>query len=348
IVSGEFVDFFQSTKLDTELLDKLKVTLVSLKAVLNDAAEKQITNPAVKQWLNMLLDGVFEADALFDEINTEALRCKVEANQNLGLKSGVSNNFWNVTPTSSVVGDESAISGRDDDRKKLKEFLLSEDGSGGDGRKIGVISIVGMGGLGKTTLAKLLYNDPEVKEKFEVRGWAHVSKDLDVVAVTKTLLESVTSETITASDSNKLQVQLQQRLSNKKFLLVLDDMWHGRYVGWNSMNDIFNVGKMGSKIIITTRDERVLLPMQTFYVHRLRSLEPEDCWSLLARHAFVASNNQQRSNLEEIGREIAKKCDGLPLTAVALGGLLRTNLSEYYWNDVLKSSIWDLTKLEKA
>ncbi|CAJ2638796.1 unnamed protein product [Trifolium pratense] len=223
---------------------------------------------------------------------------------------------------------------------------MSEDGSDG-GSNVGVISIVGMGGLGKTTLAKLLYNDHEVKEKFEVRGWAHVSKDLDLVTVTKALLESVTSQTTTAGDLNILQVQLQQSLSNKKFLLVLDDIWYGRYVGWNSMNDIFNVGEMGSKIIITTRDERVALPMQTFlYVHRLRCLETEDSWSLLAKHALVPNNYQQRSNLENIGKEIAKKCDGLPLAAVALGGLLRTKLSQDYWSDVLKSSIWELTNDE--
>ncbi|MCH87863.1 CC-NBS-LRR resistance protein, partial [Trifolium medium] len=305
---------------------------------------KQITNPAVKEWLNMLHDAVFEADHLFDEINTEALRCKVEAdNQNLGLKENVSSGVWNITPTSSVLVDESAIYGRDNDRKKLKEFLLSKDDGGS---KLGVISIVGMGGLGKTTLAKVLYNDHEVKDKFKVRGWVHVSKDLDVVTVTKSLLESVTSKRNDTDDLNILQVQLQKCLSNTKFLLVLDDIWYEKYVDcWNNLTDIFNVGEMGSKIIITTRDERVALPMQTFlYVHHLRSLDTEDCWFLLARHAFVvASNYQQQPNLEKIGREIAKKCNGLPLAAVALGGLLRTKLSQDYWNDALKSSIWELT-----
>ncbi|WJX30679.1 hypothetical protein P8452_19191 [Trifolium repens] len=172
IVFPQFVDFYQSMKLDVPLLEKLKITLVSLEAVLNDAEEKQITNPAVKEWLNMLNDAVFDADHLFDEINTEALRCKVEAdqvlkklysrrfnrkiysklkklferlehlrNQNLGLKEVSSDSVWYGTPTSSVVGDESAIYGRDDDKKKLKEFLMSEDGSDG-GSKVGVISIV--------------------------------------------------------------------------------------------------------------------------------------------------------------------------------------------------------------
>ncbi|XP_058721528.1 putative disease resistance RPP13-like protein 1 [Vicia villosa] len=379
IASGEFVTLFRRTKLNDELLDKLNVSLLSLQSVLYDAEDKQITNPAVKKWLEMLQDAVFQADQLFDELNTEALRCQAEGgqvlnkflsyfkrfnkkinsklqklfgrlehlrNQNLGLKEGVSSCVRNITPTSPFLGDESAIYGRDDDIKKLKEFLLSEDGYD-SGNKIGVISIVGMGGLGKTTLAKLLYHDRDVKEKFEVSGWAHIPKDFDVVTITKTILKSVTSGTITETDLVKLEDQLQQSLSNKKFLLVLDDIWYGNYVGWNSLSGIFNVGQIGSKIIITTRDVRVALPKQkSVYVHHLRSLETEDSWSLLAQHAFVETNYQQHPNLEITGREISKKIGGLPLAAVALGGILRTNLSQDHWNDVLNSSIWEHTNDE--
>ncbi|CAI8595989.1 unnamed protein product [Vicia faba] len=379
VVSGEFLDLFRRTKLDVDLLEKLEITLLSLQSVLHDAEDKQIANPAVKKWLEMLQDAVFEADYLFDELNTQALRCQAEGgqvlnkflsyfkrfnkkinsklqklfgrlehlkDQNLGLKEGDSNCVWNATPTSPFLGDESAIYGRDDDRKKLEEFLLLEYGCD-SGSKIGVISIVGMGGLGKTTLAKLLYNDPRVKEMFEVEGWAHIPKDFNVATVTKTILESVTLDTSTDTNLLKLQVQLQQSLSNKKFLLVLDDMWYGNYVGWNSLIDIFNVGQNGSKIIITTRDERVVLPtLKYLCVHHLRSLETEDSWSLLARHAFVETNYQQHPNLEIIGREIAKKCGGLPLAAVALGGILRTNLSQDHWNDVLNNSIWENTNDE--
>ncbi|XP_058721590.1 putative disease resistance RPP13-like protein 1 [Vicia villosa] len=375
IVSSEFLDLFRRTKLDVELLDKLEITLLSLQSVLYDAEDKQITNPAVKKWLEMLQDAVFEADQLFDELNTEALRCKAEGgqvlnkflsyfkrfnkkinsklqklferlehlrNQNLGLKETVSSGVWSITPTSPFLGDESAIYGRDDDKKKLKEFLLSEDGCDG-GSKIGVISIVGMGGLGKTTHANLLYNDPDVKENFEVRGWAHIPKDFVEVTVTKTILESVTQKTIAETNFVKLKVQLQQTLKDKMFLLVLDDMTHENYLEWNSLSDIFNVGQIGSKVIITGRDERVALPtLKSLYVHRLSSLEIEDSWSLLARHAFVERNYQQHPDLEEIGREITKKCGGLPLAAIALGGILRF-MSPDRWSDVLNSSIWEQT-----
>ncbi|RYQ86729.1 hypothetical protein Ahy_B10g106365 [Arachis hypogaea] len=85
--------------------------------------------------------------------------------------------------------------------------------------------------------------------------------------------------------------------------------------------------------------------MQTFPIFQLTSLDSEDCWSLLAEHAFGANNSSERSNLEGIGREIVKKFDGLPLAAVALGGLLRTKLLKNDWNKVLRSNIWDLPNL---
>ena len=408
MISHEFMNFFRCKKLDISLLEKIKTTLLSLQSILNDAEEKQIRNHAVKQWLENLRDVVFQADDLFDKINTEALRCKVKAEYQrktvsakvknmfslsfkqfygvinsemqtlferlehfaqkghlLGLKENVSVScsVWHRTPTSSVV-DESTIYGRDCDRKKLKDFLLSESGSHSS-KEIGVISIVGMGGIGKTTLAKLLYNDSEVKENFDLRGWAYISKDFDIVQVTKTLVESVTAKTIDTNhlnaphaefatskrtdtdDLNTLQVQLQQSLRHKKFLLVLDDIWDRRYIDWNNLKDIFNAGKIGSKLIITTRDERVALAVQTFLpIHYLTPLGSDECWSLLAKHAFGACNFRQRSNLELIGKEIAKKCDGLPLAAVALGGLLRTKSSEDDWNNVLKSNVWSLENVE--
>ncbi|KAJ1388215.1 P-loop containing nucleoside triphosphate hydrolase [Sesbania bispinosa] len=402
IISREFVNFFRSQKLDVSLLEKLKTTLLSLQAVLNDAEEKQMTDPYVKEWLDKLRDIVAEADNLLDEINTEALRCKVEAEyqsqtvsakvrnflssrfnrfnreinsklqiqferlehlrkQKLGLKGG-SSSVWHGTPTSSVV-DESGIYGRDGDRRTIRDYLLSEDANH-SGSKIGVISIVGMGGIGKTTLAKLLYNDPVVKEEFNLKAWAHISKDFDLCSVTKTLLESVTSDTngantpsplhlesvtskrIDIGDLNTLQVQLKQSLSHKKILLVLDDIWDGSYVDWNNLKDIFNAGEVGSKLIITTRDERVALAMQTFLpIHYLTPLQSEDCWSLLAKHAFGASNCQQRFSLEVIGKEIVKKCDGLPLAAVALRGHLGQRFSAGEANFEMHDLINDLAAM---
>ncbi|RHN65636.1 putative P-loop containing nucleoside triphosphate hydrolase, leucine-rich repeat domain, L [Medicago truncatula] len=389
IVSNEFLNFFHSKELDVSLLKKLKITLLSLQAVLNDAEEKQITNPAVKEWLDELTHVVFDADDLLDEINTEALRWKIEGcpqsqtiidqviylysspfkrfpeaiysrihelfqrlehfalqKDILQLKQGVSNSIWYGNPTSSVVVDESSICGRDDEKKKLKEFLLLEDGSV-SGSKIGVISIVGMGGLGKTTLAKLLFNDHEVEDNFDLKAWAYISKDFDVCRVTKVILESITFKPVDTNNLNILQVELQQSLRNRRFLLVLDDIWDGSYVDWNNLMDIFSAGEKGSRIIVTTRDESVARSMQTsFPIYHLLPLASEDCWSLLAKHAFGPYNCRNRSNLEFIGKEIVKKCDGLPIAAVALGGLLRSELSENRWNKVLKSNIWDLPNVK--
>lgn len=100
-------------------------------------------------------------------------------------------------------------------------------------------------------------------------------------------------------------------------------------------------GIHGSKIVVTTRSENVALIMGTVPSHRLRQLTDEDCWLLFAKHAFNNVESREQPILEEMGREIVKKCKGLALAAKILGGLLRSKLDPDDWNKILTSEIWD-------
>ncbi|BBG96576.1 NB-ARC domain-containing disease resistance protein [Prunus dulcis] len=199
-----------------------------------------------------------------------------------------------------------------------------------------------MGGVGKTTLARMLYNDDRVKEHFTFKAWACVSEDYDAIRVTKTLLESVTSKPCNTTDLNLLQVELREQLRGKKFLFVLDDLWNEKYTDWNCLQTPFTSGARGSKVIVTTRNKNVASFMQNVPTQPLEPLSHEDCWSLLAKHAFGNVSCSAYPSLEEIGKKIARKCNGLPLAAQTLGGLLRSRLDSEVWNRVLNNSIWEL------
>ncbi|CAL8115573.1 unnamed protein product [Prunus armeniaca] len=346
IGSSEFMDLFRRKKLDESLVKKLEITLLSLNAVLNDAEEKQFLNSYVKEWLDKLQDAVFDADDLLDEINAEVLRCKVEAEYRtvktqdvLGLREGVvGGKVSQRTPTTSLV-DESCVYGRDGDKEKLMNLLLSDEASNKD---VSVITVVGMGGVGKTTLAQLLYNDDKVKEHFNLRTWAYVSEDFDVTRVTKTLLESVSSKDYNNKDLSFLQVELGQQIKGKKFLFVLDDLWNENYGDLSVLQRPFASGASGSWVIVTTRNESVAARIRTVPIHFLKQLSDEDCWLLLSKHAFENGNSSARLDLEEVGKKIATKCNGLPLAAETLGGLLRFNTNYEEWNSILNSNIWEL------
>jgi Leucine-rich repeat (LRR) protein len=376
MASGDFVDLFRGRKLDDGLLTKLKIKLLSVNAVLKDAEDKQFTKPDVKVWVDAVYDVVYDAEQVLDEISTKAQQRKWDAEfgnfgskvrnsistsrfvkevekqiekllkildflvnekENLGLREGVGGNPSERLPTTSLV-DESRIFGRDDDKKAIINLLLS-DGASDD--ETGVIAIVGMGGIGKTTLAQLVYNDDRLKGHFEHKAWVCVSDPFNVFVVMRTIIEAVTRSPCDIKDNlDQLQNDLKERLTGKKFLVVLDDVWEKNDAKWVVLRNALKFGAQGSKVIITTRNHEVARIMDG-KVHPITDLSKEDCWSLFAKYAFPNGNFNAYPQLKEIGSQIVEKCRGLPLAITAIGGLLRSNLCVNEWDKILRSELWD-------
>ncbi|KAK6233452.1 hypothetical protein QUC31_005858 [Theobroma cacao] len=161
--------------------------------------------------------------------------------------------------------------------------------------------------------------------------------------VTETIYESAVLMHSNAKDLNVLQVTLGRVLMGRKFLLVLDDMWNDSLTDWDLLQRPFHFGAGGSKIIVTTRNQSVSSTMHSVLVRSLTPLPYEDCWSIFAKHAFGSEYlTDGDSALESIGKKIVEKCQGLPLAAKAVGGLLHSKVEPKEWDDVLNSKLWDL------
>uniref|UniRef100_A0A803KVT8 Disease resistance protein RGA3 n=1 Tax=Chenopodium quinoa TaxID=63459 RepID=A0A803KVT8_CHEQI len=226
--------------------------------------------------------------------------------------------------TDSYVHVEEVI-GRDDDKKLILGVLLASSSTGVDHEQreemLPVIPIVGMGGMGKTTLAQLIYNDPQVKEYFEMRLWACVSEDFDIQEITKKILRSATNTEIPELDMEQLQGRLRGILGEKKYFLVLDDVWNNNREKWLKLRAYLKVGRKGSKIVVTTRSSEVAEIMSTFPPHELQGLSEERSWELFKKTAYN-EESQQNPRLVEVGEEIVEKCGRLPLAIRTIGSLL--------------------------
>ncbi|XP_042509791.1 putative disease resistance protein RGA4 [Macadamia integrifolia] len=234
--------------------------------------------------------------------------------------------------------DESEVVGRDDDKSKIASIITSSDNQD----ILMALPIVGMGGIGKTTLAKLVYNDGFVAKYFDKRIWVHVSKDFDVKKILIEITESVTKRTCQFSSIDVIQQSLKDELSEKRFLLVLDDMWNDDSEQWDMLKTSLKIGARNSKVIATTRIIEVASMIGTFDTYHLQSLSEDKCWSILKNKAFGNGGAEQTPNMVAIGKEIVKKCGGLPLAAKALGGLMHIKKDEQHWLSIKDNEIWDL------
>ncbi|PRQ32334.1 putative P-loop containing nucleoside triphosphate hydrolase, leucine-rich repeat domain, L [Rosa chinensis] len=277
----------------------------------------------------------------------ERLQSVVDGKDVLDLKEGIKERSQGRLPTTSLVEQSSSVYGRDEEKEAIIKLLLAD---GMTGNNIDVLPIVAMGGLGKTTLAQLVYNDGRVEQHFDHRSWFCVSEGFDVIKITQTIYGAATSQPCNITDLNTLQVELKKTLTGKKFLFVLDDVWTVTSEQWSLLSLPFESGGHGSKIIVTTRDERVADQMDkgaacrmgTLPSKHLVQLSEENCWLLFSKHAFKNAGVTADPSLEVIGRQIARKCKGLPLAAKSLGGLLRSEPNIEKWEEVLNTDIWEL------
>ncbi|KAJ9678908.1 hypothetical protein PVL29_020955 [Vitis rotundifolia] len=375
-------------------LKKLEATLTTIKSVLLDAEEKQWKDRQLRDWLGKLKHVCYDVEDVLDEFRYQALQRQVASHGSLKTKVLGFFSSSNPLPFSFKMGHRikevrerldgiaadraqfnlqsgmerapmvyretthsfvlaSDVIGRDKDKEKVLEFLMN---SSDDDESISVIPIVGLGGLGKTTLSKLVYNDQWVVGHFKKRIWVCVSNDFEMKKVIIDIIKSIKTTVEGGSglglpnhnDLNMEQAQtlLRSTLGSEKFFLVLDDMWNEDRQKWIELKTFLMNGAKGNKIVVTTRSHIVASIMGTVQAYILEGLSHDDCLSLFLKWAFNEGQEKQHPNLIKIRDDIVKKCNGVPLAARTLGSLLFSKFEQRDWLYVRDNDIWKLEQKE--
>ncbi|XP_047339486.1 putative disease resistance protein RGA3 [Impatiens glandulifera] len=233
------------------------------------------------------------------------------------------------------------VYGRDVEKKRIIDILVNTS-SVNVAKKLSVLPIVGIGGLGKTTLAQMIFNDEKVSNHFNTKIWVCVSDEFDIKLVIKAIIGTNNETSLEI-----LQQMIQDKLRGKRYLIVLDDVWNENEDAWNQLRSILDCGSNGAFIITTTRKRNVAKIMETVQHFELSSLSENDCLLLFEERAFVHGKSKA-PNFIKIGKEIARKCKGVPLIAKTLGSQLWFKDDEKEWCRIRDSEIWEISQDEES
>ena len=364
-------------------LEKMSNTVSAIQAVLEDAEEMQVNNLQVRDWLMKLRDAVFDADDLLSELSTHVLRQSVMGGTKMtrkvriffsstnqlafGLKmahkikamrerlndmANDRNNFQMVghpletrvvtrgrDQTHSFVTEEEVV-GREGDKKAIIDQLLDFDVE----ENVSFISIVGIGGLGKTTLAQYVYNDEKVKTYFELKMWVCVSDIFELKIIVEKIIASAIDKKPENFEMDQLQNKLRQNLNQKKYLLILDDVWNEDKESWCELKRLLMGGAKGSKVVVTTRTKLVAEITSTISPYFLEGLSKSQSWLLLKQMAFKKEQETVDPNLEAIGMEIVENCQGVPLAIKTIGRVLYFKNTKDEWSYIKNNELTNVTQ----
>ncbi|GKV49899.1 hypothetical protein SLEP1_g56622 [Rubroshorea leprosula] len=374
-----------------EDLQKFCSTMRSLQGLLQDADEKNVSgNLALKSWLQDLRAIADEANDLLEEVAYENMRRQMAVQKSkvryfftqadpqallfrqkmankikslnkrlaginlLANQLGLQYKLANAGPEPRArVGLEthsllpSPVFGREEDVSKIVSLLVDSSSQ----HDLSVMTIVGMPGLGKTTLAKAVLENGKICEHFgDNKMWVCVSENFDVKKILMEMLESITKSSSGGGDIGSKDTvlrKIQEKLGEKSYLLILDDVWNEERQIWEDLrNCLLGISKnKGSRVLVTTRLENVasLMAVSGEHICRPRQLNEDECWTIIKQRAF--GDNSVPEGLEGIGKQVAKRCKGVPLVASIIGATLQNKRDKKEWQAITENCVWD--SLEK-
>ncbi|KAM3216083.1 hypothetical protein P3L10_025523 [Capsicum annuum] len=316
-VSGEMTDFEVEVK-EVAIAAEYTIQLRLAGTVLGEnKSQKKKARRRFRQSLQQVAEDI-------DRIWKESIKIQDKGKQS--SKESTVQEF----PRSSkdILKVKNNMVGRDVQRERLVEHLTRS--YSGEPK---VIPIVRMGGIGKTTLANEVYNDACICSHFDVCAWATISQQHNVKEILLSLLCSTKSDTFDMNDEEELANMLQKSLKGKRYLIVLDDIW--KREAWDVVRLCFPSENKWSGILLTTRNTEVARDAGTENLSLPMDLMgPDESWNLFKIVAFA--NEALPSGFETIGKQIAEKCHGLPLTIAVVAGLLKSKRAIEDWEIVAK------------
>ncbi|XP_066359452.1 putative disease resistance protein RGA3 isoform X1 [Miscanthus floridulus] len=233
--------------------------------------------------------------------------------------------------------DETSVFGRDQEKNQITSELIETNSQ----QRIKIVSVIGLGGSGKTTLAKLVFNDGNIENHFEVRLWVHVSREFVVEKLVEKLFEAIAGDMPEHLPLQHVSRTISDKLAGKRFLAVLDDVWTEDRVDWERFMVHLKSGAPGSSILLTTRSRKVAEAVDSSYAYDLPFLSKEDSWKVF-QQCFGIAMKALDTEFLQVGIEIVNKCGGVPLAIKVIAGILHGMKGIEEWQSISNSNLLDV------